>query len=58
MADNRLEKQPAFGVSEGFQADETKGAAAKRKLLDAGVKTYFATFIAVHGIPKAKATPI
>ena len=58
MADNRLEKQPAFGVPEGFQADPDKVAAVKKQLLDAGVTTCFATFVDVHGVPKAKATPI
>ena len=58
MADNRLDKQPAFGVPEGFQADPAKVAASKQRLVDAGVKTCFATFVDIHGIPKAKATPI
>ena len=31
--------------------------ATKKKLLEAGVKTCFATFVDIHGIPKAKATP-
>ena len=58
MADNRLEKQPAFGVPEGFSADAGKVSAVGRELLDAGVRTCYATFVDVHGIPKAKATPI
>ena len=58
MADNRLDKHPAFGVPEGFQADPAKVAATKKQLVDAGVKTCYATFVDIHGIPKAKATPI
>src|SRR5262249_5638441 len=30
----------------------------KRRLVEAGVRTCFATFVDVYGIPKAKATPI
>ena len=58
MADNRLDKQPAFGVPADFQADPAKVAAIKKQLVDAGVRTCFATFVDIHGIPKAKATPI
>ena len=58
MADKRLDKYPAFGVSDGFQADEAKVPVAKRKLLDARVKTCLANFVDVDGVPKAKATPI
>ena len=49
---------PRVGVAQGFSVDEKKVAAVKKRLVDAGVRTCFATFTDVHGIPKAKATPI
>ena len=38
--------------------DREKVAATKQRLLDAGVRFCVATFCDVHGIPKAKVTPI
>src|SRR5262249_42905110 len=55
MSDSRA---PKFAVPEGFVADAGQVAAVKERLLAAGVKACFATFVDVHGIPKAKATPI
>lgn len=55
MADQHL---PAFGVPQGFKADRVQVTAVKSRLLDAGVKSCFATFVDVHGIPKSKQTPI
>jgi glutamine synthetase len=55
MADAQL---PAFGVPAGFKADRAQVAATKAKLVEAGVKSCFATFVDVHGIPKSKLTPI
>jgi glutamine synthetase len=52
------EREVRFGVPDGFEADPTRVAEIKKKLLDAGVRSCFATFVDVHGIPKAKATPI
>jgi hypothetical protein len=52
------EREVRFGVPDGFEADPTKVAEIKKKLLDAGVRSCFATFVDVHGIPKAKATPV
>ena len=49
---------PQFGVPQGFQADRSRVAAVKARLLQAGVKSCLATFVDVHGIPKAKVTPI
>jgi glutamine synthetase len=49
---------PQFAVPEGFSADATRVQTCKRKLVEAGVHTCFATFVDIHGIPKAKATPI
>jgi len=55
MADAHL---PAFGVPQGFKADRGEVTAVKSRLLDAGVKSCFATFVDVHGIPKSKQTPM
>jgi glutamine synthetase len=49
---------PVFGVPNGFKADRGQVAALKGRLLEAGVKSCFATFVDVHGIPKSKQTPI
>ena len=49
---------PAFGVPQGFKADRAQVAAVKARLLEAGVKSCFATFVDVYGIPKSKLTPI
>ncbi|HEY6080759.1 MAG TPA: hypothetical protein VIW29_18215 [Polyangiaceae bacterium] len=49
---------PAFGVPRGFKADREQVASVKARLMDAGVKSCFATFVDVHGIPKSKQTPI
>jgi glutamine synthetase len=49
---------PAFGVPAGFKAERSQVAALKARLLEAGVKSCFATFVDVHGIPKSKQTPL
>jgi glutamine synthetase len=46
------------GVAQNFTVDLHKVEAVKKRLIDAGVRTCFATFTDVYGIPKAKATPI
>jgi glutamine synthetase len=55
MADAHL---PAFGVPQGFKADRGRVTAVKSKLVEAGVRSCFATFVDVYGIPKSKQTPI
>ncbi|MET0412660.1 MAG: glutamine synthetase, partial [Polyangiaceae bacterium] len=55
MADSHA---PQFGVPHGFHAERARVAAVKARLLDAGVKACMATFVDVHGVPKAKLTPI
>jgi glutamine synthetase len=49
---------PRVGVAQSFTPDLEKVGAVKARLLGAGVRTCFATFADVYGIPKAKATPI
>ncbi len=56
--DSASDREIRFGVPDGFEADPVKVAATRKKLMDAGVRTCFATFVDVHGVPKAKATPI
>ena len=45
-------------VPDGFTVDAEKVASVERQLLDAGVKFCYATYVDIHGIPKAKTTPI
>ena len=49
---------PRFAVPQDFTVDGERVIALKRRLVDAGVRACFATFVDVHGIPKSKATPI
>jgi glutamine synthetase len=49
---------PAFGVPAGFKAERGQVTATKKRLVEAGVKSCFATFVDVYGIPKSKQTPI
>lgn len=57
---NRLidDNSPSPGVARDFKVDQAKVAATKQKLLDAGVKYCYASYVDVHGVPKAKCTPI
>jgi glutamine synthetase len=55
MADAKL---PVFGVPQGFKADPAQVSSLKSRLVEAGVKSCFATFVDVYGIPKSKQTPI
>src|SRR5882724_2562996 len=49
---------PKFAVPEALTPDHAKVQALKKRLVGEGVRTCFATFVDVYGIPKAKATPI
>jgi glutamine synthetase len=49
---------PTFAVPPDYAPDPRQLAAVKAKLQDAGVKYCFASYVDVHGVPKAKATPI
>ena len=49
---------PRFAVPEDFAVDGERVFSLKKRLVDAGVGTCFAAFVDIHGIPKAKATPI
>ncbi len=55
MSDHRA---PRFAVPEDLRVDGERVIAMKKRLVDAGVRTCFATFVDVYGIPKSKATPI
>jgi glutamine synthetase len=58
MANDSTRANPAAAVPPGFEADPHKVAAAKNRLVEAGVRTCFAAFVDIHGVPKAKATPM
>jgi len=58
MANDSSGRNPASAVPAGFQADPAKVAAVKEQLVAAGVRTCFASFVDIHGVPKAKATPL
>lgn len=49
---------PVFAVPEDLFLDEAKASAVKKRLLDAGVKYCYASYVDVHGVPKAKCTPM
>jgi glutamine synthetase len=49
---------PQFGVPAGFRADRSRVATTKARLLADGVQSCLGTFVDVHGVPKAKITPI
>jgi glutamine synthetase len=49
---------PVFAVPTDLEVDEENVAATKRRLVDAGVEWCTAAYVDVHGIPKAKITPI
>lgn len=49
---------PSAGVGRDLVIDQEKVAAMKKKLMDAGVKYCYASFVDVHGVSKAKCTPI
>jgi len=58
MSIHNIETKPTFAVPDGFSVDAGKLASAKKKLEDAGVKHCFAMYVDVHGVPKAKCSPI
>ncbi len=57
---NRLidEGSPSPGVASDMQLDEARIATLKKELIAAGVKYCYASYVDVHGMPKAKCTPI
>ena len=59
ITDNSVKRDtPVFAVPEDFQQDPELVAATKQKLLDAGVKYCYASYVDLHGVSKAKTTPI
>src|SRR5262245_20178016 len=55
MVDKHL---PRVGVPRDFKQDPTRVDALQSRLLESGVRACLATFVDIHGIPKAKVTPI
>jgi glutamine synthetase len=53
-----MSAQPTFAVPGDFTVDPEKLAGTRQALEAAGVKFCFATYVDIHGVPKAKATPI
>jgi len=49
---------PTFAVPEDFTVDPDKLAAVRARLEAAGTTFCFATYVDIHGVPKAKATPL
>lgn len=49
---------PSPGVGPDLEIDHGRVAAMKKTLMDAGVQYCYASFVDVHGVPKAKCTPI
>ena len=53
-----VKSPPVFAVPVDLPVDADRVRAVKADLLERGVKHCFAAYVDVHGIPKAKATPI
>jgi glutamine synthetase len=51
-------KEPEFAVPPGFKQDPQAVAAVRAELEEAGVEHCYAAYVDVHGIPKAKTTPM
>lgn len=49
---------PSPGVPRNLHLDKARVAEVKQKLVAAGVKYCYASYVDIHGIPKAKCTPI
>jgi len=49
---------PTFAVPENYTVDPDKLAAIRARLEAAGTTFCFATYVDIHGVPKAKATPL
>lgn len=49
---------PSPGVAKDLFVDHAKVAEVKQTLINAGVKYCYASFVDMHGVPKAKCTPI
>lgn len=60
MPKNRLieSSAPSPGVGKDLYIDHRKVAALQKDLIAAGVKYCYASFVDIHGVPKAKCTPI
>jgi len=52
------EKEPVFALPEGFRVDPDKLAATRARLEEFGVEFCFSTYVDIHGVPKAKTTPL
>jgi glutamine synthetase len=50
--------EPVFATPEDLLVDDKEVARVKRQLTSAGVEFCFASYVDVHGVPKAKTTPI
>jgi glutamine synthetase len=58
MANDSAPRIQRGALPPGFAADPAKVEATRKKLEAAGVRTCFAAFVDIHGVPKAKATPL
>jgi glutamine synthetase len=58
MANDSSRATPRDAVPPGFAADLARVEATRKELKAAGVHTCFAAFVDIHGVPKAKATPM
>jgi glutamine synthetase len=53
-----MPETPAFAVPENFSVDAAKLSATRLSLEAAGTQFCFSTYVDIHGVPKAKATPL
>jgi len=52
------EREPVFALPEGFEVDPEKLASTQARFEEFGVEFCFSTYVDVHGVPKAKTTPL
>ncbi len=50
--------EPTFAVPADFAVDPAKLAATRATLEDGGVEFLYSTYVDIHGVPKAKTTPL
>ncbi|MEM9280495.1 MAG: glutamine synthetase [Verrucomicrobiota bacterium] len=54
----RISSTPTFAVPDNFEVDPEQLADTREKLEAAGIEFCLSTYVDIHGVPKAKVTPI
>jgi glutamine synthetase len=53
-----MNNEPAFAVPEAFSVDPAKLASIRTRLEESGVEFCLSSYVDIHGVPKAKTTPL